>query len=146
VAAYIETLQRQAAPAHGQTAHGGDLDAVFLAYRKRSPGHESSPARPRDFSRGAGLARCSRRGVMVPHHPGQSRHTCRSLRPLPSRRDHRAAPDFYVISIRGIHSRGQRGASPGFQLDLPSAPLILCTSIWRSVSFSNLQTTENRRL
>jgi hypothetical protein len=42
-----------------------------------------------------GLARCSQRGVLVPYHPGrsriQSRHTCRSLRPLPSRRDHRAA-------------------------------------------------------
>jgi hypothetical protein len=32
VAAYIETLQRQGRAAHGQTAHGGHPDAVFLAY------------------------------------------------------------------------------------------------------------------
>jgi hypothetical protein len=28
---------------HGQTAHGDDPNAVFLAYRERSPGHESGP-------------------------------------------------------------------------------------------------------
>ena len=29
--------------AHGQTAHGGDPDAVFLAHRKRGARHESGP-------------------------------------------------------------------------------------------------------
>ena len=43
VAAYIENLTAPGRAAHGQTAHGGDPDAVFLAYRKRSPGHESGP-------------------------------------------------------------------------------------------------------
>ena len=42
VAAYIETLGA-GRTAHGQTAHGGDPDAVFLAYRKRSARNEPGP-------------------------------------------------------------------------------------------------------
>ena len=43
VAAYIEILTTPGRAAHGQTAHGRHPDAVFLAYRKRSAGHESGP-------------------------------------------------------------------------------------------------------
>src|ERR1700675_4903471 len=49
--AFYLANQRQARAAHSQTAHGGDPDDVFVAYRKRSLGHESSPgkSRPKDF-------------------------------------------------------------------------------------------------
>jgi hypothetical protein len=43
VAAYIEMPSTPGRAAHGQTAHGGDPDAVFLAHRKRSARHESGP-------------------------------------------------------------------------------------------------------
>ena len=43
VAAYIEILPTPGRAAHGQTAHGGDPDAVFLAHGKRRARHESGP-------------------------------------------------------------------------------------------------------
>src|SRR5271165_6016110 len=43
VAAYIENPSTPGRAAHGQTAYGRHPDAVFLAHRKRSAGHESRP-------------------------------------------------------------------------------------------------------
>jgi hypothetical protein len=43
VAAYIETLQRQAAPSTVKQHMAAIPDAVLMVDRKRSPGHESSP-------------------------------------------------------------------------------------------------------
>src|SRR6202043_2046750 len=40
VAAYIEILQRRAAPPTVKTAYGSHPDAVFLVHRKRSARHE----------------------------------------------------------------------------------------------------------
>ena len=46
---------RQTRAAHGQTAHGCHPDAVFPAYRKRSPGHESArEVKTERFSRAEG--------------------------------------------------------------------------------------------
>ena len=43
VAAYIETLQRRAAPPTVKQHYGRHPDAIFLADRKRRSGHESGP-------------------------------------------------------------------------------------------------------
>jgi hypothetical protein len=39
----LPAIDKPGRTAHGQTAHGRHSDAVFLAHRKGSAGHESCP-------------------------------------------------------------------------------------------------------
>jgi hypothetical protein len=65
---------------HGQTAHGGDPNAVFLAYRERSPGHESGPgSQDREIFRGPKakhrrLSKGQAEQLLNEGHPGKFDH------------------------------------------------------------------------
>jgi hypothetical protein len=114
--------------AHGQTAHGGDSDVVFLAYRKRRLGHESGPGSQdreifADRRQNAGICRrgssktSQRDRDEHAHRPPRSRPArgpCLHFRP--DRRRRESVEDYYPSGKRFLLRFKEKG---GKEKELP---------------------------